>query len=120
MVTRTAIARLEQRIEMAISRLNPEPPQPRHPGLDFLRKVLARYGGAEQAEASIAAAAREGYAHLKDHPEHPHHGRTVTAEEAQALDQAARAKSAARLPRWLGGPGSSGASQSEGGQDRDP
>jgi hypothetical protein len=85
-----------------MSRLNLEPPKPRHPGLDRLREILARYGGAEQAEASIAEAAREGQEHLREHPAHPLYGRTkVTEEEERAVRDAASAKFKERMRCWL-------------------
>jgi diaminopimelate decarboxylase len=106
MVTRTTIARLQDRIEAVMSRLNPEPPKPRHPGIDWLRKMAMTFGATqEEAEASIAAAAREGHEHLRDHPEHPLYGRMVSEEEARAVYDAASAKFTAKLQRWLGGKG---------------
>jgi hypothetical protein len=101
MVTRNTVAKLEQRIEAAISRLNPEPPKPQHPGLARLREILARYSGAEQAEASIAEAAREGHENLREHPAHPLYGRTdVTEEEERAVRDAANAKFKEKMRRW--------------------
>ena len=103
MVTCTTIARLHERIEAAVSRLNPEPPMPRHPGLAWLRHVMTNEKGAEAAEAALAEAAREGHEHLKDHPEHPLYGRRVTEEEARATYEAARAAFETRLQGWLKG-----------------
>jgi hypothetical protein len=102
MVTRTTIARIEQRIKAAMSRIDPEPAKPRHPGIGWLREMAMRFGATrEAAEARIAAAAREGHEHLRGHPEHPLYGRTVTDEEARATYEAARATSEAEWRRFL-------------------
>jgi hypothetical protein len=98
MVTRTTIARLQQRIEAAVLRRDPEPPKPQHPGIPWLREIAMRFGATkEQAEAGIAAAAREGHEHLRDHPEHPLNGRRVTEEEESATYAAALAETLARF-----------------------
>jgi hypothetical protein len=102
MVTRTTIARIEQRIEAAISHLDPAPPEPRHPGMAWCRQMMIRFGATqEEADAQLAAAAREGHEHLREHPAHPLYGRVVTEEEARATYEAARAASSAKWERWL-------------------
>jgi hypothetical protein len=64
---------------------------------------MMRFGATEEeAETRLAEAAREGHEHLRDHPEHPLHGRTVSKEEARAVYDAASAKFTAKLQRWLG------------------
>ena len=72
MVTRTTIARLQDRIEAVISRFNPEPPKPRHPGLDWLRQMMMRFGDTqEEAEARLAEGAREGHESSERSPRAP-------------------------------------------------
>ena len=89
-----------------MSRFNPEPPKPRHPGLDWLRQMMTRFGDTqEEAEARLAEGAREGHEHLRDHPEHPLYGRMVSEEEARAVYDTASAKFTAKLQRWLGAKG---------------
>jgi hypothetical protein len=101
MVTRTTITRFWERIEAAVSRLNPEPPKPQHPGIDWLRRNAIRFGATEEeAEARIAAAARLGHEHLRNHPAHPLYGRSATAEEERAVYESARAQSHELLRRW--------------------
>jgi hypothetical protein len=102
MVTRNVIARLSDRIDAAVSRLAPPPPpEPRHPGLAALRQMMTAYVGAEKAEAGLAEAAREGHGHLREHPEHPLYGRSVSEEEARAVYEAASATFERQLQRWL-------------------
>jgi hypothetical protein len=106
MVTRTTIAKLEQRIEAAVSRLDPEPMTPRSPGLDWRRRTIMMFGATEEeANAQLAASAREGHESLRDHPEHPLYGRRVSGEEAKAVYDAASAKLAEKLQRWMGADG---------------
>jgi hypothetical protein len=103
MVTRTTISKLEQRIEAAISRLDPEPPQPRHPGIAWLREMKMKFGATqEEAEADLAEAAREGHEHLREHPAHPLYGRKVTEEEERAVYEAARAAFSASFSATIG------------------
>jgi hypothetical protein len=45
---------------------------------------------------------RHARATSRDHPEHPLYGRIVTEEEATAVYDAARAKGAVQMQRWLG------------------
>jgi hypothetical protein len=101
MVTRTTIARIQQRIEAAVARRDPEPPKPRHPGIAWLREIAMRFGASRgEAEASIAVAAREGHAHLIDHPRHPLYGRKATEEEARAVAESAESALGRRLQNW--------------------
>jgi hypothetical protein len=65
MVTRSVIARIEQRIEAAVSRLDPEPPQPQLPDPTSLRDMMMRFGATkEEAEAGLAAAGSEPIAEV--------------------------------------------------------
>jgi hypothetical protein len=66
--------------------------------------MMMRFGATqEEAEARIAGAAREGHEHLRDHPEHPLHGRTVTEVEARATYDAAHGRLAETLARFEAG-----------------
>ncbi|HWE20364.1 MAG TPA: hypothetical protein VG758_24835 [Hyphomicrobiaceae bacterium] len=60
MVTRNVIARIQQRIEAAVARLDPEPPKPQLPSPESMREMAMRFGATrKEAEARVAAAGRE-------------------------------------------------------------